>query len=108
HAIEASRNLRGCRAFADKTHRRPVDLQPRHIAGCPDVEAERPTRPLRDRNLVHDQIDGGGTALDRILGEQRNLAWGNDKAVHVVSPALLTPGRQVPLLVGKEAPLTRL
>src|SRR5690242_20307980 len=107
HGVDASRHLRRRRAFTDETHRL-VDLQPRHITGRPDVEAERPTRTLRDRDLVLDQINGGGTALHGILGEQRDLAWRNDKAVFVICHDQLTLGREVPRRVSEQVRLIRI
>src|SRR5262249_40757381 len=89
------------------THR-PVDLQPRHITRCPDIKAERSPRTLRDRNLIHDQVDGGSTALDWILREQRDLVRGDDKTVIVVSDDQLTLGREVPRRVGEQVRLIRI
>jgi len=58
----------------------------------------------RDRNLIINGADHGGSRLHRRLGQVRNLARGDDEAIHVIGLDLL-PGSGKMLVVGKEARL---
>ncbi len=70
--VEAGGDLRG-RAGLAREARTVVDLQARHIAADPAVEAERAAHAARDRDLVADRRGEPFADLHRIFGEQRNL-----------------------------------